>query len=372
MTLASFLLVSLTHVVLTQAPPSPEPPPMTGPVSAPPLLSSPDTCSSATETRYAQGFDALVEGDDAEALAAFEQVLDVCPQHPYATEMARLARARMQPGARLASAAVSDLQRERTSGGARAALTIIQSLHGITQGVLLCAIADCEDNQGAAGAVLLGGAAGAVGSLLLTQGGITPGQSGAINSGTVWGFWLGICGYNALDLGDDEAPALVSGSAALFTGLGIALALAAPPTSGQVSMTNSGGMWAAVITALILGAQDIDNTSFFAAELGATSAGLLTFAILSRTVEVSRGRMLVIDGGGIVGGLSGAAFALLLSGQDTDSDAVLIASSVGAVAGLGLTAYLTRHFDGRRAPEVVFTPSLMGRDGAGLAMLGRF
>ncbi|MCP3102167.1 hypothetical protein LZ198_25185 [Myxococcus sp. K15C18031901] len=372
MTFASLLLVSFTHVVLATQPVTPSEPPLAPtPGTPPPLVASPESCAPGTETRYAQGFDALIEGEDEAALRAFEQVQDVCPQHPFAAEMARLAQARLQPGAKLAGAAAASLSREAPSSGARAALTVVQSLHGITQGALLCSIADCNA-QGVAGAVLAGGTAGAVSALLLSTGGVTPGQAAVVNSSTVWGFWLGVSLFNAMDLLDNEATAMTMASAAAFTGVGIGLAVGVSPSAGQVAMANSGGLWAAVLTALILETGTVDNSTFFAAELGATSAGLLSLAILSRMVEASRGRMLIIDGGGFLGGLTGAAFGLLIGGGQGDGDGVLISASVGVVVGLGLAVHLTRDFDAPGAPEVAFTPSLMGRDGAGFAMFGRF
>ncbi|NOK14902.1 hypothetical protein HNS30_38415, partial [Corallococcus exercitus] len=191
------------------APVSSAPSPAVAPpdaVSAPPLVASDEAC--AAESDYAAGFDALVRGEDTRALELLEQVLRVCPRHPYAPELARLARTRLDPGARLAQdtlarPVVSSV--EGPSKGARASLTIVQTMHGITQGILLCAISNCQDTRAYVAVSLLGGGAGAALSLLTTRSGLTQGQAAAINSGTVWGFGYGLASIGSFDLDGDAS-----------------------------------------------------------------------------------------------------------------------------------------------------------------------
>jgi hypothetical protein len=367
MTLATLLLVTLSAA---QAPPSTDTPWQPPPISTPPVVAAPEACTAGTEADYTDGFEALVRGRDAEALEALQLVLAACPQHPYAPELVRLARARLTPGGQLALAAASETGPERRSSAGLAAMTVTQTLHGATQGLLLCAIAECS-GQGYAAVSLLGAGAGVAGTLLLARDGVTSGQAAVINSGTVWGFWFGITSLLALDLEGDNALAAPMLGGAGFTGVGILLAATARPTAGQVSMANSGGLWTGVVTALLLATSNSGDTStFFAIELGATSAGIITLAALSDTVSVSRGRMLIIDAGGIVGGLLGATATFLAAGDD--GDAVFVGCAAGVLGGLGLTAYLTRDFDARDAPQAVLTPALLGRDGAGLALVGSF
>lgn len=339
--------------------------------TAPPLVSTPDACAPGSEADYSAGFDALVSGDDAKALKLFERVLADCPQHPYATELARLSRTRLVPGGRLATAAASELGREPHSSAARASLVVVQTLHGAAQGVLLCAIGDCS-GQGYAAVSLLGAGAGAASSLLLTRGGVTDGQAAVINSGTVWGFWFGIATLLAFDLdGDNAFGAAILGGAG-FTGVGVLLAHLVSPTSGQVSLANSGGLWAGVVTALFVATSDSnDMKRFFAVELGATAAGILSMAILSKYVPVSRGRMLIIDAGGILGGLVGASAVYLTAGNDA-GDSILVGSGIGVLGGLALTTYLTRNFDIADAPQVTLAPLTTPRGGTGISMVGRF
>ncbi|RKG73744.1 hypothetical protein D7W82_38665, partial [Corallococcus sp. CA049B] len=101
---------------------------------------------------------------------------------------------------------------EGPSKGARASLTVVQTLHGITQGILLCEISNCQDGRAYVAVSLLGGGAGAAISLLATRSGLTQGQAAAINSGTVWGFGYGLASIGSLDLdGDSSTGAVMAG-----------------------------------------------------------------------------------------------------------------------------------------------------------------
>ncbi|RKG73382.1 hypothetical protein [Corallococcus terminator] len=342
---------------------------------SPPLVEGPPEACAA-ESDYLAGFDALVRGEDAQAVESLERVQEACPQHPYAPELARLARARLTPGGRLAQETLARpvVSEEGTSRGARASLTIVQTLHGITQGILLCEIAGCDDSRAFVAVSLLGGGAGAAAALLLTQGGLTPGQAAAINSGTVWGFGYGLASISSFDLDGDNALASVMVGAAGFTGLGVLIAEFGNPTAGQVSLTNSGGLWAGVIAGLLMATQDTNETrTFFAIEQVVVGGGLISMALLSRNLDVSRGRMLLIDSGGILGGLTGLSALFLLLGDDANSEVYLVGTATGVVAGLAATAFLTRNFDAPDAPAVTIVPAAMGRHGGmGLAMLGQF
>ncbi|MFP2899949.1 hypothetical protein, partial [Corallococcus sp. 4LFB] len=299
-----------------------------------------------------------------------------------APELARLARTRLDPGARLAQDTLArpvvsseeGPSQEGPSKGARASLTIVQTMHGITQGILLCAISHCQDTRAYVAVSLLGGGAGAALSLLTTQSGLTQGQAAAINSGTVWGFGYGLASIGSLDLDGDASTGAVMAGALGFTGLGILVAELARPTAGQVSLANSGGLWSGVVAALIMGTQDDnDARAFFGIEQGVVGAGLLTFALVSRSLDISRGRVLLIDAGGLLGGLMGLS-ALFLAFNDGHGDVLLVGTAVGVVAGLGTATFLTRDFDGPDdAPAVSVIPATLGRHGGlGLAVLGQF
>ncbi|NOJ94445.1 hypothetical protein HMI51_16095 [Corallococcus coralloides] len=83
--------------------------------------------------------------------------------------------------------------------------------------------------------------------------------------------------------------------------------------------------------------------------------------------------MLLIDAGGILGGLMGLS-ALFLVLDDDHGDALLVGTAVGVLAGLGTATFLTRDFDAPdNTPAVSVVPAAMGRHGGmGLAVLGQF
>ncbi|RKH42514.1 hypothetical protein D7Y23_31185 [Corallococcus sp. AB050B] len=377
MVLAPFILA-----VLVAAQPGPSPqggsaPP--GAMSAPPLVAGEEAC--AADSDYAAGFDALVHGQDAQALELLERVIQVCPGHPYAPELARLARTRMDPAARLAQDTLARpvvaepgvIPKEPPSQGARASLTVVQTLHGITQGAMLCSISNCQDGRAFVAVSLLGGGAGAAISMLATRGGLTQGQAAAINSGTLWGFGYGLASGSSFDLDGDSSTGAVMAGALGFTGLGILVAEFARPTAGQVSLTNSGGLWAGVVAGLLMATQSGETRDFVALEQGVVGAGLVTFALVSRNLDISQGRVLLIDAGGILGGLVGLSALFLVLDSD-HGDALLVGTAAGVVAGLGTATLLTRDFDAPDdVPAVSIFPAAMGRHGGmGLAVLGQF
>lgn len=372
MPLAHAVLVTLlATAAVAQSVEPPAPPPQTdAPLSAPPLPSSSAPCAAA-EADYTRGFDALVVGDDPAALEAFERVLTACPSHPYASEFARLARTRLGPGARLAEAALLRAP-EKPTGFARGSLVVWQTLHGATQGVLLCALIECG-SSGFAAASLFGAGVFAALSWSITDGsGITPGQAAVINSGTTWGVWYGPALSVVFDVDGDDVPTALMSSMLSLTGVGVAMAVLANPTAGQVSLANSGGLWTGVVVGLLLPSLgDGDDKAFFGITSVATGVGLTAGAILSRSILVSRGRMLLIDSGGILGGLVGLASGAVLGAED---ESLALVAGAGTLAGLVLTTYVTQDFDGpfTPAPEVALAPTVMGRGGMGLMLGGRF
>lgn len=145
------------------------------------------------------------------------------------------------------------------------------------------------------------------------------------------------------------AGALLAGGG-IGVGLGALLAVEARPTDGHVSMANSGGIWLGGLTLFgMLGVTGgrFSGQAFGTAELIASNAGMLTMALVGTQVQVSRGRMLLIDGGGILGTLVGMGIAVLASPMHYGPDASMLGwfSLLGAGAGLATTAVLTAGLD---------------------------
>jgi hypothetical protein len=330
--------------------------------AAEPAATEPAEACAAAQPLYERAFEALSRGQEEQALEGFEQVLARCPTHPYAGELARLVRTRLAP-------TQTTEQGDRSRLG-RAELVVVQTLHGGLQGVLWCGVLECEARPLVA-LSLLGAGTGAAGAWYFTRGGVTAGQALAINSGTAWGLWYGFVWNQLQQPTTQKGTAMVAGSGLALTGLSIAGAIYGRPTAGQVSMGNSGGLWAGALAGMVMSILDVESDqSFYTTQLLATSGGIALLYLASDRYPVSRGRMLLIDSGGIIGGLVGAAAVVLLL-DPQDSDAVLVGSTAGVVTGLATAAWLTRRFDAPEAPAVTLLPAALG-GGPGVVLAGRF
>ncbi|MDQ3263852.1 MAG: hypothetical protein M3Y59_09345, partial [Myxococcota bacterium] len=260
---------------------------------------------------------------------------------------------------------------------ARGELVVGQTAHGVTQAVLLCLLLSCNSAQAWTGGLLLGAAAGGVGSFLLTGSGVSGGMANAINTGTVWGFAEGALLLASLPPQPGTAYAgVLAGTTLLGTAAGVALGGLLHPTGGQVAMASSGGVWTAVLVGLFTTPLlNSLQSGFWGMELAAANVGLLGFGYLASHLNYSRGRMFLIDVGGVLGGLVGAA-AFVFAGLPA-SQAQLLGPLIGAGAlgGLAGAVLLTSSID---APSDEFVAQitlfpLVGPEGqTGLALGGRF
>jgi hypothetical protein len=194
----------------------------------------------------------------------------------------------------------------------------------------------------------VGGGGGLALAVLGTRGRAMPeGRAQAIESAAIWGSFNG--GMFAA-LSDTTSTRDVVG-ATLGTG---ALALAATtwatagrsPSSGDVAVTNSGGIWGFATggaTLLLLADEEPSTTVVQAWLLGAADAGLVTMALLSRNIEISRGRSLLIDAGGLLGALAGVAIPVF---AESDNRRVYGGAGLAGMAGgLAAATWLTRDWD---------------------------
>lgn len=240
---------------------------------------------------------------------------------------------------------------EEASRLARAELILFQTASGIALGLNVVEMLDLQSTRGKAEvvAVALGAAAGAYASYRFTDGGITPGHALAINSGTAWGFVTGVQLLNLTMTNDPVASGLVLAAGQLGgAALGHFAWKLLPTGAGDVSLANSGGIWSAVIVALL----PIDRTDKKDeyAILGAGAAGLVGGALLSRYMPMTRSRVLLLDVGGIAGGLAGLA-VVALRNLPEEQDMAIIAG--GVVAGLAASGILTRNWDTADLPVSV-------------------
>jgi hypothetical protein len=262
------------------------------------------------------------------------------------------------------------LRDEDPTGLARAELVTGQTLHGIVLAAEMCALIECDDARVGVALLMLGAGAGLGGSLFFTSDGITSGHAAALNAGAEWGAWNALAINGALET---EEGKVVAGSAMLAQVIGLGVGELAWRnfhfSSGDVSLAGSGGLWAGVLTGMLATAadEDIEPKTLLAASLIASDIGLVGGALLATRYPMSRGRALLIDLGGTVGLLFGIGGDVLIRGDKAESTDVLLAGSVGAMIGLGLSTWLTDSWD---LPDAPVRVAVFPQDGGGQLLLG--
>ncbi len=343
--------------------PAPDAPPQPPPRPQPPLREARD---DAGWRLYHDAFDAMLRGKREEAIELTARLRREHAEHPAVALVEGSSLAVDAPRARD--------RREEPTSGATAELALFQTLHGLALGIEICVVAGCEDST-IFGLSLAGGASGAITSLKVV-GPVTSGQRALLNNGTLWGAFNAFMALIAIDPRDEESAALamIGGQSA---GLGVgALLYRLRPTAGQVALASSGGHWGAALMMLALHAANGDTsgkqlavTAMLAADVG---LGMGAYLAKIRP-NISRAQTLVIDAGGIVGGVGGGGIGVLLSGGFGEQTTAA-AAAIGAALGLGAAAYFTRHWDepdgggDRGGASAVLMPVEHGRGGlVGLA-----
>ena len=253
---------------------------------------------------------------------------------------------------------------------ARGELVTTQTLHGIILGVEFCAVLECLESRTIISSAVLGGAAGLTGSLLYSPDGVRPGQTAAINSGTIMGAWTMFSMSLAFEFAESSTELttlLMLGQVAGTLSGGLAYEYF-QPTAGEVALVNSATIWSSVLTGLSLGISGINRTTTIWTNLFLVShLSAATMAYFAKDLAMSRGRVLLIDGSAILGGLVGAAAVLVTAGDTVSGEAVQVGSALGITAGLALGTYLTRNFD---LPDPGVSMALMPTEDGGLLTIG--
>lgn len=305
------------------------------------------TTAASAETRddagwqaYHNAFSALARGDRLSAHVIIQNLERDHPGHP-AIELAHRVFERDLAGVQDTPEQV--VGRERRTQNATSELALFQTVNGLTIGIELCLVVQCDSGASGFGLALAGSAVGAYATLHGEN--VTPGQRAVFNSATIWS------ALNASFAVTQEHAGTQGGAAAMMLGqlggLGIG-AIVAPyhPTAGQVALANSGGEWGMTLAALTLttihrGLVLRDESLYIAA---ATDVGLGVGAYLAHLYpDVARGQTLVIDAGGIVGSFAGGMLGVIITGNASDRPVWGLATG-GAVLGLATATFFTRHW----------------------------
>lgn len=336
-----------------------------------PSMSIAQAAPDAAWATYDEAFARVVAGRDEEAVRILETLRTTHPESPAAllgAELERLIQSRRTgtvtpPDAalreRLATSIPTEppalaprrlslveyVRDEEPTSLARAELISLQTLNGLSIGLELCGIAECDSRPTVLSA-FLGAGLGAFVSSLISRPGITHGHTLAINSGSGWGIAAGLAIHTIADIQDEKALlGLIAGMDALGTVAGHFAWERIPSGAGDVSLGNTGGIWMGFVTGLSLVAVNPSNLSSQSAAAIITTgslAGLIGGAVLSRHYPMTRSRTLLIDVGAISGGLFGAGIGVLVRAE---SQAMAAMAASGIVAGVGLASYLTRNWD---------------------------
>lgn len=346
-------------------------------VEAPPAPPASDDLSDDVWRTYHLAFKALAAGRRAEAREMLEHITKAYGGHPagkHATEiLERLDRGETvieRPD--VPPAATDDVLGRDTAPTAfsRAELVVFQTLHGIGIGGEICIAAHCDDARAVGAALTLGGGVGLATSLLLTGDGISPGHTAALNAGAAWGFGLTFMTMGIAQPDPEEVlfGALIGGQLAGIAA-GELIWRQTHLSAGDVSLVSSVAIWSNVLTLFAFGMAefDVEEEEVFATMLAVSALGLSGGALLADRFPMTRGHVLVIDGGGIIGGLMGVGIDLLLQGDDVEPGPLFALAGVGTIGGLALTAYLTRNWD---VPDSSLMATFVPYEGGGMLMVG--
>ncbi|MFB6264099.1 MAG: tol-pal system YbgF family protein [Bradymonadaceae bacterium] len=357
---------------------------------------------------YRDAFVALAADDRERARKTLERLLEEHPDHP-AAALARpvLVKLRSRTSPRTPDDATKDSGRSdgaaAESGGPkpadrlgleppttvdRAKLVAYQTIHGIGLGVEFCAMVHCGSPRAGGAAALIGGGAGVAGSLLFTDRKMAPGHTLAVNTGTNWGAWNAGAVYGIAVRSSDSrvSGAALAGTLAFGQLVGVAGAGAAwrglRPYSGDVAMFNAGGLWSGTLAGLLLASSnplvEMGTAGNLSVLLAATDLGAVAGAWAASIQPMTRGRVHVINLGGIVGGLVTLGATVFIGGQRVSGNVATGMLAGGIGAGLGVTTYLTNSWrvgdggtnDGENS--AIWMAPGPSRNGWGLSIRGTF
>ena len=235
----------------------------------------------------------------------------------------------------------------------RAQLAVFSTLYGLWTGGALSFLLETESFSSFLMTTATVGGIGLGASLAATAGRPIPeGRASLISMGGLWGT------VNAATFGYQAG---LEGKGLLWTTLGAGaagIALGATvfdeaPDPGYLSLVNSAGLWSGYATSLVLvmaEADGLDEEDVIALVVGGADLGLLVGAFAARDVAISPGRVRLIDLGGLLGTLGGAA---IVSAETGDSGAAYaVPLLLGTGAGLALATVATSTWDDPPGGEI--------------------
>ncbi|MDF1563141.1 MAG: hypothetical protein P1V51_08860 [Deltaproteobacteria bacterium] len=325
------LLLCLSLAALPSPAPAEEAPPAASPLSA-----------AEAEARYQEAFDALVEGEDGRALFLLEGLVEATDDpelRARATALRDLAQAR-------AAHAATTLEEEAPGTYARWAFITGATVGGLALGAEAAVAFQLRSSTVVAGTLIFSTGAAFTGALLGSKRlKLTLPEASLFDWGLVMGTYQAVLLGLALEV---ERPTL-GGFALLGTVLGGALGLygtrLAGLESGDSSLVATGLVWGSLAGVLLIPLLSVETDAEIATVLLAGSAGGLGLGILAAYgADMSRGRVLGLNLGILLGGLVAGGLAVMateLLALDVGFQLVPGAAMVGMLVGGFSALYLS-------------------------------
>jgi len=258
----------------------------------------------------------------------------------------------------------------------RGRLVLWSSLYGIWLGIATDLMFEVDGDRAVIVAPLLGMGAGLGLSLAATSSyQLTVGEAYTIITGLDYGSFNGALWAGGFDLTDKGVVGATVATSIAATSVGVLVANAKSPSAGDIELVRSGLLWGTVggfLATAAIGPSVTNNIraeSVFKIAAASMDAGFVTGVALANYFNLSKNRVLIIDAGGLAGGLAGAGIAWLVAGSDSNGQAIAGAALGGMIAGLGIAAYATRDLDEQDAASIVSSrssvPAVFARDSDG-------
>jgi len=361
------------------APPSPptmpSPTVTVDPTNAPPVAPPPAATPATTSTPLPSPADlALKRVLRSSCRDGLDEVRRAAVSDPNAAWAATVAR--------LCDDIIQEKTQKRSATGGnegRGRLVLWSSLYGIWLGIATDIMFEIDGERAVIVPPLVGLGAGIGLSLAATSTfQLTVGEAWTIITGLDYGTINGALWAGGLDMSDKGVVGTAVATSFAATSIGVLVANEKSPSAGDIELVRSSLLWGTVggFLATFAIAPDISSTSAFKAVALSMDAALLIGVGLANYVDVSRNRMLIIDAGALAGGLFGLGIAWLAAGTDNSGRGLAGAALGGMLAGIGVTAWLTRNLDAQdtnvaQDPASATLPALVARDARGRWRVGR-
>jgi hypothetical protein len=326
----------------------------------PPHLAETSTADTSDPAwiQYDNALRALSAEQRSDSLVRLRTIVTQYPDHPAAVRARTLIE-------ELTAEANTREARGSSNRVARGELVFWSTASSLFLTSNICEVAGCESNReyAIASTLTVGSVLGA--TVYLSRW-IRPGQAQLYNSAQTWAAW------NSLAINDGFADTRGEAGTAIAlqaAGVGAAAGLWETwrPSSGDVALTNTFYIWGTLIgvwTQLALYGEEDEYDNFLRNTVLIGDAAIVAGAALSTQVEVSRGRTLLIDTGGLLGTLLGGLIALAGDSSKTVGGAF----AVGTGAGLAVAAYATEGWDTPITPVPVAPTVVRGPDSVGVGL----